>query len=87
MTICGQRGTGKSTLLRMISRAAKKIVVYDPLFEHGMLGVPTSSVEDIKNLDRVVYRPVKNDDDEFEKFCKAVWEGKENILVFFDECD
>ena len=86
LTIAGQRGTGKSTLLRMIARAAKKIIVYDPLFEHGMLGVPTGNVNDVRQLDRVVYQPLKNDEEEFEKFCKAAWE-KDNVIVFVDECD
>ena len=71
----------------MIARSAKKIIVYDPLFEHSMLGVPTRSVDDVKQLDRVVYQPIKNDEEEFERFCKTVWENRDNIIVFVDECD
>ena len=85
--ISGQRGTGKSTLLRMIARRAKKVIVYDPLFEHGMLGVKTRNVEDVAQLDRVVFQPINNDEKTFEDFCRTIWNKRDNVLVFIDEVD
>ncbi len=46
VTIAGQRGTGKSTLGRQVARIFKKIIIYDPLCEHGMLGTVTHNLDD-----------------------------------------
>jgi hypothetical protein len=71
----------------MIARAAKKVIIYDPLFEHGMLGVTASNVDDVAQFDRCVFQPIKNDDEVFEKFCQTVWERRENVIVIIDEVD
>jgi hypothetical protein len=52
-----------------------------------MLGVPTSNVEDVAQFDRVVYQPVNNTLEVFEKFCQIVWEKRQNVLVIVDEVD
>lgn len=85
--ISGQRGTGKSTLMRMIAKSTKFVIVYDPMFEHGILGTITNNIDGIGNLQRVVFQPINNTRETFEKFCDHVWRTRQNVTVFIDELD
>lgn len=71
----------------MIARASKKVIIFDPLFEHSMLGVVVNKPEDIGQQERVVFQPISNTVEVFEEFCKYIWQNRENILVIFDEVD
>ena len=86
-TIAGKRGMGKSTIARMIGKLFKKLIVYDPMFEYGMLGTRVRNLDDIGQLDKVVYSPMNNTLEELEKFCDWVWIHRKNVMVILDEID
>lgn len=46
--VLGQRGTGKSTTLRRTIRAQARVIVFDPLGEHGDCGIVCDSLRSFR---------------------------------------
>lgn len=88
--VCGMRGTGKSHLLRKIVRATSKYVLWDPLREHGSLGVvvrtPAQLRVSLRTHSRIVFQGFTRDKTEFEQVAASVFNWG-NRFVFVDEAD
>ncbi len=78
VVVLGQRGSGKSKLLERISYVFPRIVVYDPLMQHGGLGQIVSSPELLEkalrlDVARIVYQPEIESEESFDKACELVY--------------
>ena len=84
------RGTGKSHLLRKIVRATPKYVLWDPLREHGSLGVvvrtPSQLRVSLRTHPRIVFQGFTRDKSEFEPVAVSVFNWG-NRFLFVDEAD
>ena len=80
------KGTGKSSYLQMIAKVMPRVIIYDPLFEHGKLGTVVHTARDIGNLDKVVVQPADNTTAIFEEVCRVVW-SRDNVFFIADEVE
>lgn len=88
--VCGMRGTGKSHLLRKVVRSTPKYVLWDPLQEHGSLGVivrtPAQLRVALRTHPRIVFQGFTRSKEEFEQVAACVYAWG-NRFLFVDEAD
>jgi DNA helicase HerA-like ATPase len=87
--ILGQRGTGKSNLVKYLAKRFKRIVVYDCLHEHSELGAVTHNIEDINNEnlelnEKIIFQPYEDSQELFNEFCNRVWK-MQNVVCIIEE--
>ena len=89
--IAGKTGSGKSYWIKKVMASLDSFIFYDPKNNHTELTYPTSNNLDNlikliqKGNKKVVFRPMRPDNDIFDNLCKFVY-FLQNTTLIIDEC-
>ncbi|MBI4360326.1 ATP-binding protein [Candidatus Micrarchaeota archaeon] len=87
---CGMRGSGKSHFMRSVVKNTPRYVLWDPMREHGSLGMKVESLDQLRVAMRlnqkIVFQGRTRSQEEFEDVAALVYKAG-GFFLFVDEAD